>query len=256
MRSAHQTSSYPADWYIEDDETMPQSTKHDDREVRLRSILSAWNARESLGLLVGCELAFRWDSSEPGVGIDPDVYVAERPPPVPFDDILSIRTWEEGHSPPILAIEIVSRSRPKKDYTRSPERHDLLGTFELWVFDPHLYGNSANQPPVYLQVYRRETNSRLVQMHAGDGPFRSEALDAWVSVVEGEIAISNDREGKDRWLTLEGEAQQRADEHAKRADDERAAKDAALVRADDEAKRAQAALARIAELEAMLALGR
>jgi hypothetical protein len=69
---------------------------------------------------------------------------------------------------------------------------------------------------------------------------------AWVSVVDAELIISNDREGTQRWLTLEEEerfakeqALKRADEHAKRADEERAAKEAAL--------------ARIAELEAMLA---
>jgi Uma2 family endonuclease len=263
LRNARHPSSYPADWYIEDDETMPQSTKHDDRQTRLGSMLRAWNTRTKLGLLVGRELAFRWDPAQPGVGIDPDVYVAEMPPPPPNGDIWSMRTWKEGHHPPILAIEIVSHTRPKKDYTRSPERHDLLGTFELWVFDPHLYGKIAGQPPVYLQVYQRETNNRLVQMHAGDGPFHSDAIDAWVMVIDGELVIANDRDGKDRWPTLEEEAQRcadehakRADEHAKRVDEERIAKHAALTRAHEERVAKEAALARIAELEAMLAKGR
>jgi Uma2 family endonuclease len=260
MRNAQTRSSYPADWYIEDDESMPQSTKHVGREFRLMSTLLAWNARTKLGLLVGCELAFRWDSKERGVGIDPDVYVAEMPPLPPNGDLWSMRTWKEGHHSPMLAIEIVSHSRPKKDYTSAPERHDLLGTFELWVYDPHLYGNSPGQSPVYLQVFQRETNSALVQKYAGSGPFRSDALDAWVMVVEDELVISNDREGHDRWLTLEEEAQscadaeaKRADDEAKRADDEARRADDEAKRADDEAKRAESALARIAELEAMLA---
>ena len=254
LRNAQHMSSYPADWYIEDDETMPQSTKHDAHEARLRSIFVAWNVRTSRGLLVGCELAFRWDPKEPGVGIDPDIYVVEMPPPVPYDDIPSIRTWEEGNFPPILAIEVVSRTRPKKDYSRSPERHNLLGTFELWVFDPHLYGNAPNQPSVYLQIYQRETNNRLVQTYAGDGPYFSDATDAWVMVIDGELVIANDREGKDRWPTLEEAERQRADEYAKRANEQakRAENEAKRAneqakRADEQAKRADDALKHVAE---------
>ncbi len=246
MRNAQHTSSYPADWYIEDDEPVAQSTQHFDQEIRLNSTLRAWNIRTGRNLLVGCELAFRWDQEEPGVGIDPDVYVAEMPPPPPNGDIWSMRTWKEDHHPPILAIEIVSHSRPKKDYSRAPERHDLLGTFELWVFDPNLYGYTKEQPSVLLQVFQRETNDRLVQTYAGEGPYRSDALDAWVMVIDGELIIANDREGKDRWPTLEEAEQRRADEHAKRADEE-------AKRADEQRAEKEAALARIAELEALLA---
>jgi hypothetical protein len=166
-----------------------------------------------------------------------------------------------------LAIEIVSNSRPGKDYKDSPEKHDLLGTFELWIFDPDLEGYTSEQPPVFLQVFQRETNNRLVQMHAGAGPYRSDALDAWVMVIDEELVIANDREGKDRWPTLEEAAQRVADEHAKRAEneakraeDERQAKESALNQASEQTRRLdeeraekEAALARIAELEALLA---
>ena len=59
-------------------------------------------------------------------------------------------------------------------------------------------------------------------MHAGEGPFRSEALDAWVRVVGGELVISDDLEGQQPWLTLD-------EVQAKRADEERQAKEAALA---------------------------
>jgi Uma2 family endonuclease len=283
MRNAQTRSSYPADWYIEDNESVGQEPDHQEDEFIMQSTLLAWRKRtKQEHLLIGCELACRWDPKFPKVGVDPDVYVVDRPPARNKKGYIgSLRTWKAENYPPMLAIEIVSNSRPKKDYRDSPEKHDLLGTFELWVFDPHLYGYTEEQPPVLLQIFQRETNNALVQKYAGAGPYRSDALDAWVMVIDNDLVIANDREGKDRWPTLEEAAQRCADAEAKRADAERAEKEEALLRVDEEAKRANeeakraneeakraneeakraneeakradAALARIAELEAMLA---
>jgi Uma2 family endonuclease len=253
MRNAQPRSSYPADWFIEDDEPMPQSREHDLHEIRISALLEAWRIRTNRDLIVGRELAFRWDEGEPRVGADPDVYVAETPPADADGKIPSVCTWKDGHGPPLLAIEIVSKSRPKKDYVRSPERHDLLGTFELWVFDPHLYGHSKEQESVSLQMFQRETNNNLAQTYSGDGPVFSDALEAWVSVVNADLVISYDRECKDRWLTLEEEALQYADGERARADGERARADAERARADAERFEKEKAFARIAELEMLLA---
>jgi len=240
MRNARARSSYPADWYIEDNEPVGQDPDHQEDEFGLQSTLLAWKKRTKQDhLLIGCEMACRWDAEDPGVGVDPDVYVVVRPPGDATGYIGSLKIWKDGNYPPLLAIEIVSKTRPKKDYKYSPEKHDYLGTFELWVFDPHLFGYTEEQPPVPLQVFERETNDVLVQKYAGAGPYRSQALEAWVMVIDGDLVIANDREGKDRWPTLEEAERRRADEHAKRADEERLAKEAAL--------------ARVAELEAMLA---
>jgi Uma2 family endonuclease len=290
LRNAQSRSSYPADWYIEDDEPVGQDPDHQEDEFIMQSTLLAWRKRtKQEHLLIGCEMACRWDSAFPKVGVDPDVYVVDRPPPRnKKGKIGSLRTWEGGHHPPLLAIEIVSDSRPGKDYKDSPEKHDLLGTFELWIFDPHLSGYTKEQPPVPLQVFQRETNHCLVQMHAGAGPYRSDALDAWVMVIEDELVIADDREGNDRWPTLEEAEKRRADEEAQRANDanKRANEEAqrandANKRANEEAQRAndanmlareeakrandankrataeqaekETALKRIAELEALLA---
>jgi Uma2 family endonuclease len=253
MRNAQPRSSYPADWYIEDDEIVPQSVEHQEHEVRLQSVLKAWNARTGRNLLVGCELAFRWDETEKGVGVDPDVFVVEMPPREANGNVYSVRTWKDRNVPPMLAIEIVSRHRPGKDYSQSPLKHDALGTFELWVFDPELHGHTKEQPSVRLQLFQRETNARLVQTYAGEGPVYSEALEAWVTVVDDQLVISSDREGKDRWPTLEETAQRRADEEAKRADEEAKRADVAEKRADVAEAEKERAVARIAELEAMLA---
>lgn len=261
MRNARARSSYPADWYIEDNEDVSQDPDHQEDEFLLQSTLLAWKKRTKQDhLLIGCEMACRWDPVQYKVGVDPDVYVVERPPGDKTGYIGSLKTWVDGNYPPILAIEVVSKHRPKKDYRYSPEKHDLLGTFELWVFDPHLFGYTPEQPPVLLQVFQRETNDYLVQKYAGAGPFRSDALQAWVMVIDGDLVIANDPEGQDRWPTLEGEAQRRADEHAKRADEHAKRADEHAKRADEHAKRAdaeraekEAALARVAELEALLA---
>ena len=225
FRIAQRRSSYPADWFIEDDAKVPQSINHQACEHRMQNLLLAWKARTGRDVVVGCELAFRWDEEEPRVGIDPDVYIAETPPFDKRGDVRSICTWKERNVPPLLAIEIVSDRRPWKDYSRSPERHDLLGTYELWVFDPELRGYTKEQPPVLFQLFQRETNNCLVQTYAGAGPIFSEALQAWVRVLDGDLVISYDREGKDQWLTGE----------------------------EEQAQRAEKALARIASLDALLA---
>ena len=258
---------------------MPQSVDHVLREDRLASLLDAWRKRTGADVLVGKELAFRWDEQQKRLGIDPDVYVVELPPErKEGKDVRSIRTWQPGHVPPLLAIEVVSRSRPWKDYSSSPPRHDLLGTFELWVFDPDLLGGTKDEPSVRFQMFQRETNARLVRTYAGDGPVFSDALSAWISVVKQEVGydlvISYDHAGTDRWLTVEEEALERAEKERtekelalkrvdheraekelalKRVDHERSEKELALKRVDDERAEKERALARLAELEAILA---
>lgn len=232
MRKALPGFSYPADWFIEDDEPVSQSPEHQRMEFRLQSALFAWQERtKQENLLIRCETACRWDRANPKVGVSPDVYITEKPPNDPKTGrmVRSIRTWQSGHYPPRLAIEIVSHDRPKKDYRDSPHKHGLLGTKELWVFDPELCGYTFDQAPVLLQVFKRAKNRKLRQVHAGEGPFRSDALDAWVRVVGGELVISDDLEGQQPWLTLDEVQAKRAEEQAKRADEERQAKEAALA---------------------------
>jgi Uma2 family endonuclease len=102
---------YPPDWYIEDEETVPESRRHHLRSTRVEGLLLGWTMRMGRNAQVGSNLALRWDEAHPGVGVDPDVYVVEPPPPE-GDDVTSLRIWESGHYPPLLAVEVVSPSRP------------------------------------------------------------------------------------------------------------------------------------------------
>ena len=212
----------------------------------MEELLLGWTKRSGRSAQVGRNLALRWDESFPRVGVDPDVYVVEPPPPE-GDEVTSLCTWKTGHFPPLLAVEIVSPSRPDKDYTSSPEKYAASGTEELWIFDPYLAGLPVHGGPFRLQVWRRDEESSFDRVYTGEGPFRSKAIDAWIFVVnEGRsLAIADDEAGTKWWMTPE--EMERAEKERERAGKER-------ERAEKERERAEKedALRRVAELTALL----
>jgi hypothetical protein len=230
---------------------MPESTIHDDAVRLLRAILAAWAA--GIGRVrVVRNLAVRWDRANPKVGVDPDVTVLKPAPKAA--DLRSLRTWLPDHHPPLLAVEVVSETNPSKDYVAAPEKYAASGTRELWLFDPLLAGPAVRGGPWRLQVWQRK-KERLVRVYAGDGPFRSAALGAYaVAVEEGrKLRIADDAAGSRPWLT-------RAEAALAAKDAALAAKEAALAElAEERAALAEeraakeAALARVAVLEAKLA---
>jgi|HubBroStandDraft_6_1064221.scaffolds.fasta_scaffold159867_2 Uma2 family endonuclease len=239
----HEVDPYPRSWFIEDDEKVPQARSHYLCGGRLEGLLLGWKNRSGRDVQVGRELALRWDEKAPQVGVDPDVYVVEPPPPE-GDRVTSLKTWQPGHHPPLLAVEVVSTTRPGKDYGSSPLKYGASGTQELWVFDPELCGPKAQEGPFRIQVWRRSEQGKLTRVYAGEGPVYSEAIDGWVFVVdEGRaLAIADDEAGTRGWLTPE--------------ETERAAKEAAQAAAAGERVAKEAAQARAERLAAMLrALG-
>ena len=207
------------------DETMPESVVHDQAVDLLKAILAAWAARAG-NAFVARNLAVRWEEAHPRIGVDPDVAVFSPPPPSAAE-LRSVRTWLPGQAAPLLAIEVVSETNPHKDYAVAPDKYAACGVAELWIFDPLLSGPTAHGGPFRLQVWHRQGDGDLVRVHAGDGPARSPALGAWlIATDEGrKLRIADDETATSFWLTTE--------------EVERAAKEAAL--------------ARIAELEAKLA---
>jgi Uma2 family endonuclease len=259
---------YPASWLIEDEEKVPESRRHHLRGNRLEGLFLGWKRRTRRDVQVGRHLALRWDEEHPQVGVDPDVYVVEPPPPE-GDDVTSLRTWETGHHPPLLAVEVVSPSRPDKDYGSSPLKYAASGTQELWVFDPALAGPRTQGGPFRIQVWRRDEEGGFERVYAGEGPVFSQAIGAWVFVVdEGQsLAIADDEAGTLWWLTPE--EMERAEKENERAEKERVQAEKERVQAEKERvqaekERVQAekervqtekdeALRRVAELEALLA---
>jgi Uma2 family endonuclease len=250
-----------ADWILTEDK-VPESVPHDTESERTRGLLRRRLRGLGRMVLVARNLAVRWDEAHRSIGIDPDVCVIEPPPPE-GDELMSLRLWEPGHEAPVLAVEIVSPSRPDKDYGESPEKYAACGTRELWVFDPKLAGPKKGGGPYRLQLWRRDDETDTFERrYAGEGPFFSEEIGGWVFAAnEGRsLAIADDREGTAWWMTDE-EAERAAREQAElEAKEARAAKEQAEWEADEarrvaERERAarEAMERRLAALEAELA---
>jgi hypothetical protein len=153
----------------------------------------------------------------------------------------SVLTWKPGVSPPRVAVEIVSEKTAHKDSTYGPLKYGASGTRELWVFDPEGYGRTEDRRgPWVLQVWRK-VRGRFQRAYAGDGPYFSRELGAWLVVIGDLLRVANDRAGKDLWPTA-----------AERAKAEAARAEAEAARAEAEAARADAAEARVRELEAAM----
>jgi Uma2 family endonuclease len=232
------------DWKLTEDH-VPESIPHDRVSDRLKNLLVAWSARTGRCAQIGRNLAVRWDETRPSIGVDPDVYVL-MPPPVHPEET-SLRLWQEGHHPLLLAIEVVSSSRPDKDYSQSPEKYAVNGTEELWVLDPKLAGPSTDGGPFRIQLWRRAPGDHFEQIYAGEGPVWSPAVQGWLFAVEEgrSLSIADDAKGTSWWMT--GEEAERAAKEA-----ERAAKEDALQRAEAERAAKEDALRRLEVLQRQL----
>ena len=211
------------DWILPEDK-VPESRRHDLASDRVRALLSYWASRTGRRAAVCRNLAVRWDEDKPAIGVDPDVCVLELPPPE-GDELTSLRLWDTGHSPPLLAVEIVSPSRADKDYVQSPAKYAANGTRELWVFDPKLAGPKALGGPSRIQVWRRDDNGDFRRIYEGDGPAWSEAVKGWLFAVdEGQsLRLADDEAGTSWWVTRE-EAERAAKEEAQQKAERLAAK--------------------------------
>jgi Uma2 family endonuclease len=250
VRVRYEAARVNEDWVLSE-EPVPESSPHDMLSDTLKYLLLAWAARVARRVKIGRNLAMHWDEANPKIGVAPDVYVLEPPPPE-GDQIRALKLWKEGHHPPLLAIEVVSASNATKDYQSAPFKYAASGTGELWILDPGLLGPRDDGGPFRIQVWgrnREDDEGTLTRLYAGNGPAWSQAVGGWLFAVAegGSIRIASDEAGTAWWMTTE-----EAERTAKEA--ERAAKEAALRRVDTERTAKEAALRRVAELEA--ALGR
>lgn len=247
-RLVYEVPAVREDWDLGED-TVPESTPHDRVAETLRRLLDAWIERTGRDAVVCRNLAVRWVEERPSIGVDPDVCVLSPPPP-DADDLLSLRTWETGHFPPVFAIEVVSTSRPDKDYGQSPAKYALNGTRELVVFDPKLAGSKAHGGPLRLQVWRREGSGDFVRVYAGEGPAWSEALGAWLFAVnEGRaLRIADDEAGTSWWMTNEEAERARAEAERARAEAERARAEAERAAKEEAQQKAERLAQKLREM--------
>ncbi len=197
------------DWALPE-ETVPESQPHDQTIELLKAILVHWAARTHRDVQVARNLAVRWIREQPNIGADPDLCIISPKTPE-GDELESLCTWLPGHTPPRVAIEVVSRRDPYKDYAVSPEKYAACGVNELWVFDPKMIGPRALGGPHRIQIWVRNPDGTFERMHAGEGPAYSPGLGAWLFAVdEGRrLRIADDREGTSFWPTGEESARAR-----------------------------------------------
>lgn len=191
---------------------MPESVRHNQAAKLLEAVLEHWVERTGTTAQVVRNLAIRWTQSRPQIGVDPDIAIlAPPPPPTRNDDVTSVRTWLDGHSPPIVAIEIVSDADPHKDYVIAHNKYAASGTRELWVFDPKLCGPHHFGGPHRLQVWRRDDAGTFGRVYAGAGPVYSPVLAAHLVVVDDGwlLRLADDPDGTQLWLTAEEAARAR-----------------------------------------------
>jgi hypothetical protein len=201
--------------------TVPESIPHDAAAHRLKLLLDAWVARNSVPRTIARNLAIRWLEAAPRIGIDPDVCVLDPPPPG-VNELGSLCLWKAGHVPPTICFEVVSRNHPHKDYAELQDRYAFIKARELVVFDPLLAGPQILGGPVLLQLWRRDAFGMLERVHAGDQPVLSEVLGAWLVPTSTTLEIAADREGSERWPTWEDQAiAERAEKERERAEKER-----------------------------------
>jgi Uma2 family endonuclease len=221
----HHVPGFSERWVIVE-EKVPEAPIHDACVELFRLLLVAWIARAHRDAHAYRNVAIRVRADRPQLGFDPDVCLVE-PAPADAGEIDSLRLWLPGHSPPVLALEVVSKNHPYKDYTESPDKCAAAGVAELVVFDPLRTGPKAHGGRALVQVWRRAADGGFDRVYFGDGPVWSASLDAWLVTTEfgKRLRIADDERGTKLWLTGEEAARQSAD----------------------------AALSRVAELEAELA---
>jgi Uma2 family endonuclease len=234
---AYEVPEADASWELEE-ENVPESAWHDAVIELLKLILRAWAARAALDSLIASNLALRWDPKLWKVGVDPDVAVY-LPSPPEGEDTASVCTWEPGHHPPRVAVEVVSRSTATRDYVTKPDQYAASGTNELWVFDPKLHGPRVHGGPFLLQVWRRDEAGVFCQLYRGDGPCRSPELGAWLVVTDGDtrLRLADDRDGQKLWPTTAERERAERERERERANERAASLEAELAAMRDELAR-------------------
>jgi Uma2 family endonuclease len=183
----------------------------------LRPLVERYFRRLARFAHVGSDQFVYWKQYDPVESFAPDLYVLEGVPQNIAIDVWKV--WEHGGIVPSFVLEVVGKDATK-DYDESPKKCAALGVEELVVFDPFPSTRGRRVP---LQLFRRTPSGGFhrVEVKSRDR-VRSRVLGCFVRVVgtgaEQRIRLATGARGTDLFPTGE-----------------------------------EAALARVAELEAQLA---
>ena len=197
----------------------------------LRPLIDRWLRERAETCFVGADQFLYFEQYNPGKRVAPDVYVL---PNVASDT--HVRSWKawETKIVPSFALEIVSLDW-EKDYIDAPQAHAELGTQELFIFDPL---HTERRDGVRWQRYTRSPAGRFtLAQRTDDDRIASAVLGCLLRVVgfqqKQRLRLGLAPDGEVLFPT-EAEAEEAAKEEERRAK--------------------EAALERVAELEAMLKL--
>ena len=223
---------YDDDGYPFEDQTLSESTAHDDVLNYFRNAAFALLA-DRPDAMVQQNLLILFEEGNRAAAVEPDVTVALGVGRHPRN---SYKVWVEGR-PPDLVVEGLSEKTWRRDVDIKPALYRDLGVREFWQVDP--LGRLPDRITGYRLrggVYERIAPSR-------PGVYRSDVLDAEISYERTEMAILDPRTGER--IPLVHDALRQRDDAVRERED-------ALRQRLEERKAHEAALVRIAELEARL----
>jgi Uma2 family endonuclease len=205
--------------------------------VHVNQILALYGAlrlffRFAQDVYVGANMFVYYEPTDPRQNFCPDVFAAFG---VGSGERRTWKSWEEGKVPDII-IEITSKSTRREDTREKRALYEELGVREYFLFDP-----------LHEYLEPRLQGHRLIA-----GRFEPLSGDVLTSEVLGlELRVKDDDRlhffdpKHKRWLLINEELSDYADEVAARAEAERVRAEAERVRAEAERVRAEAAVTQV-----------
>lgn len=213
---------YDDDGYPFEDQTLSESTAHDDVLNYFRNAAFALLA-DRPDAMVQQNLLILFEEGNRAAAVEPDVTIALGVGRHPRN---SYKLWVEGR-PPDLVVEGLSEKTWHRDIDIKPALYRDLGVREYWQIDPL---GRLRDP---ITGYRLEEGVYEPVVPSRPDVYRSDVLYAEISYDRAEMVIRDARTG-DRIPPIHDALRQRDD---------------ALRQRSEERKAYEAALARIAELE-------
>ena len=223
---------YDDEGYPCESRNVTESSTHDDVLNYIRNSAFALLAERD-DAMVQERLLILFEQGNPRAAVEPDITIALG---VGRHHRDSYKLWVEGQ-PPDLVVEGLSNKTWRRDVDIKPALYRDLGIREFWQVDP--IGRIQNP----INGYRLEDGVYSPIEPSGTGAYPSEVLNAEIAYDRAEMVIHDLRTGQripppHEALRERNEALRQRDEAARERDEERKANDAAM--------------ARIAELEARL----
>ncbi|MCY3840303.1 MAG: Uma2 family endonuclease [Gammaproteobacteria bacterium] len=223
---------YDDDGYPFEDQTLSESTAHDDVLNYFRNAAFALLA-DRPDAMVQQNLLILFEEGNRAAAVEPDVTVALGVGRHPRN---SYKVWVEGR-PPDLVVEGLSEKTWRRDVDIKPALYRDLGVREFWQVDP------LGRLPAPITGYRLRGGVYERIAPSCPGVYRSDVLEAGISYDRTEMAILDPRTGER--IPLVHDALRQRDDAVRERED-------ALRQRLEERKAHEAALVRIAELESRL----